>query len=105
MSTVQALMDATGIVATEHGFRIRTTETYFLEVHRAMFNWRLVLHVHGIECSLPSVEHPDSVCPTLEHGYCYFGLGLESLARAVSAGLDWQDPLRTDPAGFDRKAF
>lgn len=32
-------------------------------------------------------------------------LGLESLARAVAAGLEWQDPLHTDPAGFDRKAF
>lgn len=48
---------------------------------------------------------PHGMCPTLDHGYCYFGLGLESLARAVAAGLEWKDPLRTDPTGFDRKAF
>lgn len=105
MSTLHDLVANTGIVATEHGFRIRTTDTYFLEVHRALFNWRLVLHIHGIECSPPSVEHAEGVCPTLEHGYCFFGLGLESLTRAVAAGLDWHDPLHTDPAGFDRKAF
>ncbi|WP_137772097.1 MULTISPECIES: hypothetical protein [unclassified Microbacterium] len=105
MSTLHELVANTGIVPIEHGFRIRTAETYFVEVHRALFNWRLVLHVHGVECSPSSAEHPHGVCPTLEHGFCYFGLGLESLARAVAAGLEWQDPLHTDPAGFDRKAF
>lgn len=94
-----------GIVATEHGFLIRSTKTYTIEVHRALFNWRLVLHVHGFECSPPSEEHPNGMCPTLEHGYCFFGLGLESLTRAVAAGLKWDDPLHTDPTGFDRKAF
>lgn len=105
MSTLQELESETGIVATEHGFRIRTAETYFVEVHRALYNWRLVLHVHGVECSSPSADYPDGLCPTLEHGYCYFGLGLESLSRAVAAGLEWRDPLGSDPAGFDRKAF
>lgn len=105
MSTLHELVANTGIVPTEHGFRIRTAETHFVDVHRALFNWRLVLHVHGAECSPSSVEHPHGVCPTLEHGFCYFGLGLESLARAVAAGLEWQDPLHTDPPGFDRKAF
>lgn len=41
----------------------------------------------------------------MTHGYCYFGTGLESLARAVAAGLQWVDPLNTAPEGFDKQAF
>lgn len=80
------------IVRTENGFRLQETETFTVEVWRMLFNWRLVV--------LPRHQQIETT-----HGYCYFGTGLESLARAVAAGLQWADPMNTAPEGFDKQAF
>ena len=39
------------------------------------------------------------------HGYCYFGTGLEGLACAVAAGLQWMYPMNVAPERFDKQAF
>ena len=78
------------IVSTPQGFQLQKTEEYTVEVWRMIVNWRLVVFTNTV---------------TVEAAYCYFGTGLETLARAVAAGLEWQDPLHTDPPGFDKKAF
>lgn len=57
-----------------------------------LFNWRLVI----LE---PNQEH------SVWHGYCFFGTDLTSLARAIAAGLAWEDPMHTDPPDYDKKAF
>ncbi|WP_133962406.1 hypothetical protein [Rathayibacter sp. PhB151] len=80
------------IVRTENGFRLQETETFTVEVWKMLFNWRLVV--------MPPHQQVETT-----HGYCYFGTGLESLARAVAAGLQWADPMNTAPEGFDKQAF
>jgi len=76
----------------DNGFRVQSTDEHVVEVWRTLFNWRLVVMP-------PNQEF------VVTHGYCYFGLGLETLARAVAAGLAWDNPLTTKPAGFDKQAF
>lgn len=80
------------IQQTENGYRLQETDEYVVEVWPMLFNWRLIV-------MLPNQN------TTVEHGYCYFGRGLESLARATAAGLTWADPLNTLPDGFDKQAF
>ncbi|PPG15022.1 hypothetical protein [Rathayibacter rathayi] len=80
------------VVPVENGFRVQATEEYVVEVWKMLFNWRLVVMPPGQQ-----VEVTD--------GFCYFGTGLESLARAVAAGLRWTDPMTTRPEGFDKQAF
>lgn len=82
------------IVETEHGFRLMRDDSdlCIVEVWRYLFNWRLVSML------------PDQSLTT-ERGYCFFGTGLESLSRAIAAGLTWDDPLRSDPPDYDKRAF
>jgi hypothetical protein len=76
----------------DNGWRVKATDVYVIEVWKTLFNWRLVVMLPNQEASV-------------EHGFCYFGLGLEPLTRAVAAGLEWENPLHTKPAGFDKQAF
>jgi hypothetical protein len=81
-----------GMVPIENGYRLQECDEYVVEVWRMMFNWRLVV-------MLPNQT------ALVEHGFCYFGTSLESLARAVAAGIAWEDPLHTAPNGYDKQAF
>lgn len=76
----------------DNGWRVKVTDEYVIEVWKTLFNWRLVVMVPNQQAYV-------------EHGFCYFGLGLESLTRAIAAGLEWEDPFTTKPAGFDKQAF
>lgn len=84
------IMQDERIVPTEQGFRLQQTDEYTVEVWRMIVNWRLVVFTNEV---------------TVNHGYCFFGTGLGTLARAVAVGLEWEDPLNTDPSDFDKKAF
>lgn len=88
----ETLRDGARIETIDDGFRLQSTDEHVVEVWRYMFNWRLV-------SMLPNQN------ATTERGYCFFGTDLESLARAVAAGLAWENPLRSDPEGFDKRAF
>lgn len=77
---------------TPEGFRLRETDEYVIEVWGMLYNWRLVVMRANQDLFV-------------EHGYCYFGRGLTSLARAIAAAAEWDDPLHTDPPGYDKKAF
>jgi hypothetical protein len=79
-------------VRISNGFRLQETEEFTVEVWKMLYNWRLVV--------MPPRQQIETT-----HGYCYFGTDLEVLARAVAAGLEWSDPLRTAPRGFDKKAL
>lgn len=80
------------ITPIDAGFRLQETETFIVEVRKMLFNWRLV------------VRRPETPW-AFEHGFCFFGTDLETLTRAVAAGLKWEDPLNTAPAGFDKQAY
>lgn len=80
------------IVPIDNGFRLQSTDEHVVEVWRYIFNWRLV-------SMLPNQQE------TTERGYCFFGTDLETLARAVAAGLEWENPLHSDPTDYDKRAF
>lgn len=92
MTTTDDLAEQLRCEPIANGFRLTTTPDYVIEVHRMLFNWRLVVLL------------PDQAS-TIEHGYCFFGTDLTALARAVAAGHTWTDPLNTDPPDYDKKAF
>jgi hypothetical protein len=79
---------------TEYGsFIIRRTDDYVIEVNPMLFNWRLC------------VALAEEFGRTYVHGYCYFGTDHTALIRAIVAAMGWDDPLNTDPVGFDKKAY
>ncbi len=80
------------ITPIANGFRLQETEEYVVEVWAMLFNWRLIVMPPNQEI-------------VVTHGYCYFGRDLTTLTRAIAAGVQWEDPLNTDPLGFDKKAF
>jgi len=80
------------IIPTENGFRLQTTDEYVVEVWAMLYNWRLIVML------------PNQTI-TVEHGFCYFGRDFETLARAVAAGLTWENPLTDAPEGYDKQAF
>jgi hypothetical protein len=75
------------------GYVLARTDDYVVDVTIMMFNWRI------------HVALPEQYGQTYEHGYCYFGTGVDTMLRAVAAGLAWEDPFNTDPTGYDKKAF
>lgn len=91
-TNTQVTLSDPRIQEVETGFRLQETEDYVVEVWPMLFNWRLVV-------MLPNQN------VTIEHGYCYFGRGLDALAKATAAGLIWSDPLNSPPEGFDKQAF
>ena len=72
------------------GFRVKELESYWLDVVQRFHNWRLV-----------ATDKPGGL--TYSAGYCYFGLGTESLARAVLAAVQWDGPGHGSPPGFDKR--
>lgn len=91
-SVEEIFAEEAGVTQTPNGFRIRQTDEYVIEVWAMIFNWRLVVMPPNQELFV-------------DRGFCYFGRGLDSLAKAVVAGLAWEDPYGTDPEGYDKKAF
>ncbi len=89
------MRDGSDIRALEDGpgFHLWEDAEVIVEVRLMMFNWRLV-------CT--RVEERGIF---IAHGYCYFGRDERTLQRAIEAGLAWEDPLHTPPAGFDKHAF
>lgn len=88
----EGAVEPVGVEATEHGWVIRRTDDYVVEVWRMAFNWRLV------------VGRPWGP-GTVDRGFCYFGTGATVALRAIGAGLAWEDPYNTLPEGFDKRAF
>lgn len=82
-----------GCIKTENGFIVQQTSEFVVDVTLMLFNWR----VH--------VALADRYGSFYERGYCYFGTGPDTLVRAVLAAKQWEDPLHTDPVGFDKQAF
>lgn len=75
------------------GWIVQRNSEYVVDIVYMLFNWRI------------HVAYADSYGTSYVHGYCYFGLGDDTLARALTAARKWSDPLRTHPVGFDKQAF
>lgn len=81
-----------GVTPIESGYRVRETDEFVVDVWRATFNWRLVSYEAGQQMNV-------------DRGYCLYGRNVESLTRAIIAGLSWEDPRNSDPADYDKRAF
>ncbi len=77
------------------GFIIKRTDEFVIDVVPMIYNWRL------------HVATPEAYGAFYEKGYCFFGLGLDVLVKAVTAAEEWAkgDPFVTDPPGFDKRAY
>lgn len=78
---------------TIDGFVLKRTSDYVVDVSRMLYNWRL------------QVARAEEYGRQYEHGFCYFGTGMESLGRVALAAAQWNDPLNTLPEGFDKQAY
>lgn len=91
------MSDLPAIIDYERGdggsFIVRRDGEVVIEVVPMIFNWRLL------------VATEDAFGRWYEHGYCYFGTGPDALLRALAAAEVWDDPLNTEPVGYDKKAF
>jgi len=72
----------------EGGYRVKETDSHYIEVHRMLFNWRVV------------TVWKDTLCP--DRGWCYHGTGLDSLVAAVAAAHFWDGSDGTEPDGWNK---
>lgn len=85
------------------GFHVKDSHDgrHRIEVHRMLYNWRLV--------TVP-VAWPDSIA----RGWCYYGHGINEHGRertmsdafvaSVAAAHVWDGDDATEPAGFNKRA-
>lgn len=75
------------------GFRIRETETHYIDVVEQLFNWRV--------CS--TYKPFDGL--VYDAGYCYLGKGADTFIRAVLGAAVWDGPGHGHPPGWEKNAF
>jgi hypothetical protein len=74
-------------IIPDHGYRVKETETHYIDVVPMLFNHRLV------------TTRKDN--PLLyDRGWCYQGAGLEGFTAAVTAALAWDGSDDTEPEGW-----
>jgi hypothetical protein len=69
------------------GYRVKETETDYIDVVRMLFNWRLV-------------RTPKDRPMTYDRGWCYQGNGPQALFVAVLAAYEWDGGDETEPIGY-----
>lgn len=70
-------------------WRVKSTANWHVEICPMIFNYRVVLT-------------PVDCLDTWEHGWCYFGTGAGSLAKAVLAARAFDPETESAPAGYDK---
>lgn len=71
------------------GFRVKETETAWIDVLRMIFNWRVANTLKS---------DPDS---SRRH-WCYAGTSLLTLIRAVGAVAEWDGADGSEPEGWNK---
>jgi hypothetical protein len=74
------------------GFRVKETETHWIEVLYMIWNWRIV-------------RTPKCSPGTYDRGWCYFGTDLLTFAAAVLAASAWDGADDSEPAGYSKNAM
>lgn len=79
------------LVATEYGYRVKETETYYVEVTPMLVNWRL----HTIRKDGGPLAWSDRF-------WCYAGRSQQSFVTAVAAAVAWDGSDETEPEGWNK---
>jgi hypothetical protein len=74
------------------GFRVKETETHWVDVVPMIYNWRLA-------------RTPKDSPLTYDRGWCYYGTGTASFTAAVLAAMAWDGADDSSPDGWDKNAF
>ena len=73
----------------EGGYRIKETETHYIDVVRMLYNWRVV-------------RTPKNSPLTWDRGWCYSGTGWDTLMAAALAAWNWDGGDDTEPPGWNK---
>jgi hypothetical protein len=79
----------TEVTPIDGGFRVKETETHYIDVLRMIFNWRVARSPK--ECGWSYDRH-----------WCFAGTSFVTLLRAVSAAAEWDGADDTSPAGWNK---
>jgi hypothetical protein len=84
-----SLAEGMGLQPCDGGYRVKETETHYIEVVRMIYNWRLA-------------TTPKHSPMTYERGWCYAGTGPVSFTAAVLAAMAWDGADGTEPEGWNK---
>lgn len=87
----ESLAEATGlpVTAVDGGFRVKTTETHYIDVIRQLFNWRVT-------------TTPKDNPLLYDRYWCFAGTGWLTLLTAVMAVADWDGSEDSEPEGWNK---
>lgn len=83
------LAESLGLQPCDGGFRVKETETHYIEVVRMIYNWRLA-------------TTPKHSPMTYDRSWCYAGTGAPSFTAAVLAARAWDGADGTEPVGWNK---
>jgi hypothetical protein len=79
------------LTTIDGGYRVKETDTHYIEVMQKFFNWRIVT--------------TSKACPLIiDRGWCYRGTDSVALASAVLAAMAWDGSDDTEPPGYFKRA-
>lgn len=83
------LADQYGLTRCDGGYRVKETETHWVDVVRMIYNWRVA-------------RTPKDAPWRYDRGWCYAGTDPASFITAVLAALAWDGADSTEPAGWNK---
>jgi len=84
-----SVITGTEVTPVDGGFRVKETDTRWIDVLRMIYNWRV---------AVTSKDLPWSY----ERHWCYAGTSFTTLMRAVQAVAEWGGADGTDPEGWNK---
>jgi len=79
----------TEVVPVLGGFRVKETETHWVDVLRMIYNWRVA-------------RTPKDRPETYDRHWCFAGTSWVTLITAVHAVTEWDGADETDPPGWNK---
>lgn len=82
-------LTGTEVIPIFGGFRLRETETHFIDVMRMLVNWRVT-------------ETRKDFGVLYDRHWCFAGTGAVALLRVAYAVAEWDGADDTEPAGWNK---
>jgi len=89
IAEILSVLTGAEAVPVDGGFRVKETETHWVDVNRMIFNWRVA--------RMPKAEER-----SYDRHWCFAGTGFPALVRAVQAAVEWDGGDRTEPEGWNK---